>query len=535
MRLCVLIVCLVQQLLLFAQIESQIVGIDVQLNNTTAPGSIFITPSSVNGNTDYPSQLLLLDANGDPYYFYTLSNQSQAPYNNDWRIVNFGMAENDSLYFIKTNAAQNTRWVMLVDSNMQIVDSTACNAYYYDIHEFLATSDGHEVVMCEEYRPMDLSPYTTANGTQGDVNGEIFGQVIQELDVNGSVIHEWNTIDNFSVAETDFTWFNNPSVLDHAHLNSVEIDADGNWIISARHLNSVFKVNKVNGQLMWQLGGVNNQFTLQNDTSWFTAQHDARRLDNGNISLFDNAQLSYYPIARGLEYILDTNSWTATLVHSLDNPQLKFSRFMGNYQTLDNNHHLIDWGGVYPLTQTRKVEEFDTNDDLVLSLQFTPGYLSYRAYKHVLPFELPRPEIDCDQSTMTLTAEAGYSTYIWSTGDTSNVITLTDTGHYAVWVDYGMGYLKSNEFYVEDLSNICQTLGLEEEEHQFSIYPNPSNDFWTVSSGINNQEYQLFSLDGKIISSGTIFHGNNVIKGDNIVPGIYVLRIANKSYRLIKQ
>ncbi len=59
-------------------------------------------------------------------------------------------------------------------------------------------------------------------------------------------------------------------------------------LLSFRHLNEVTKIDSSSGEIIWRLGGKQNQFTFLGDTMPFSAQHDARRIANGNLTLFDN-------------------------------------------------------------------------------------------------------------------------------------------------------------------------------------------------------------------------------------------------------
>ena len=72
--------------------------------------------------------------------------------------------------------------------------------------------------------------------------------------------------------------------------------------------------NRNTGAIIWRLGGKNNQFSFINDTIGFSHQHAIRRLENGNISLFDNGNYHSPPFSRAIEYSLNENNKTATLV-----------------------------------------------------------------------------------------------------------------------------------------------------------------------------------------------------------------------------
>src|SRR5690606_33427409 len=102
--------------------------------------------------------------------------------------------------------------------------------------------------------------------------------------------------------------------IDYAHGNAVELDSDGNILISSRHMNEITKIDRTTGEIIWRWGGKNNEFTFVNDTLAFSFQHDIRRLPNGNVTLFDNGNHHKPPRSRAVEYELDEVNKTATVV-----------------------------------------------------------------------------------------------------------------------------------------------------------------------------------------------------------------------------
>jgi hypothetical protein len=69
----------------------------------------------------------------------------------------------------------------------------------------------------------------------------------------------------------------NPS--DIQHLNSIEKDSQGNYMISSRHYSTVYYISPA-GDILWQLGGRNSSFQMGEGTDFYW-QHDARWIDEG--------------------------------------------------------------------------------------------------------------------------------------------------------------------------------------------------------------------------------------------------------------
>ena len=93
--------------------------------------------------------------------------------------------------------------------------------------------------------------------------------------------------------------------LDYFHINSIEIDFDGNFLISAKGTSAVYKVDRESGEILWRLGGKESDFEMGEGTRT-VSQHDARRQSDGTITIFDNgAPPQVHEQSRGIVVELD--------------------------------------------------------------------------------------------------------------------------------------------------------------------------------------------------------------------------------------
>src|SRR3712207_2056322 len=125
----------------------------------------------------------------------------------------------------------------------------------------------------------------------GARDAQVIEGVVQEVDVEtGEVLFDWHSLDHVPIEET---WRPTPKdgkvPHDYFHINSVEEDADGNLVMSARNTNAVYKVNRRTGKLMWTLGGKNSDFEMGEGVK-FGIQHDARWLSDDVLQIFDNRE-----------------------------------------------------------------------------------------------------------------------------------------------------------------------------------------------------------------------------------------------------
>jgi hypothetical protein len=529
--------CLLSAIGARGQLLDMMPPIQQDVFGTPESGYILLSTTSLDMTGSWPTNLAILDSVGNYLFFMPVTSQTIAPFTIERGLVNFEVEENGELS-VAWNVSGTTEF-QLLDSTLNIVESVACSGYDIDIHDFAASTNGERHIMCVEERFGDLSAFTTISGTQGDTNAVLLGNVIQRFDAGGALVFEWNTLDAFAISDTYFeNVFSSHIYLDHAHVNAFEIDTDGHYLVSSRALNEITKINSTTGQIIWRLGGKNNMFTFISDTVEFTAQHDIRRLNNGNISIFDNAGNSTVPIARGVEYALDTVNWTATLVWEFKNPFNVPSGFIGSSRRLPQGNTMIDWGGIFPLNTTTSFSEVDAAGNIVMDLDLPDRYISYRAPKEVLPFSLPHPTIDCNDSM--LVAPAGFSEYYWSSGETGSTITPSAVGTYYVWVDFGVGYLRSFPFEVDTLTSVCGTIGIETTEKQlFKIYPNPASAF--VNIEFQDGEFELSALSiidisGKTVRRNTQALGGNRVQIDvsKMPAGVYVIRYGHQRQLFVK-
>ncbi len=237
-----------------------------------------------------------------------------------------------------------------------------------DWHDLQYKDNGNAVLLLYRSRTMDL----TSLG--GSATATVYSCVVQELDANNNLVWEWDSYPGIPITNTVLSVTGD--VVDYAHCNAVDIDNDGNYLVSNRNLSSITKVDGTTGDIIWQLGGVANEFTFTNDDG-FNLQHDIRRLDNGRITMFDNGVASR-GYSRGVEYEIDevnmiiTKTWEHTGT---------FTFCCGNMQTLDNGNRLISWGFAKP-----SVTEVKPDGTRVFVLEIHNN--TYRAYK------MPAPPFD---------------------------------------------------------------------------------------------------------------------------------------------
>jgi hypothetical protein len=132
--------------------------------------------------------------------------------------------------------------------------------------------------------------------------------------------------------------------LDMDHPNSLDFDSDGNLIVSWRHLGAITKHDINTGDVIWQLGGTKSDFTIEGDPlNGFSGQHFARILPDNHILLYDNGTGHDPTVTRPVEYALDTDNMTATMVWDYLSADKTYTTYMGSAQRLPNGNTLVGY------------------------------------------------------------------------------------------------------------------------------------------------------------------------------------------------
>lgn len=247
----------------------------------------------------------------------------------------------------------------------------AANGQQGDLHDFLITKQGTAYFTVAQQIPFDLTPLG------GPANGTLIDSVIQEVDIaSGRLLFEWHSTDHLSLDETYQPVADGP--FDFSHVNSIDVDADGNLLVSARHTWTIYKIDRRSGDIIWRLGGKKNTFKLGPGVQ-FSWQHHARWQGHGALTLFDNAdngRVHEEPASRGLRLVLDQTAMTAALDKQYPQPNKLLAKAMGSVQPLADGGAMVGWGSA------SRFSEFAPDGNVRFDAGFTGGGTTYRAFRN---------------------------------------------------------------------------------------------------------------------------------------------------------
>jgi hypothetical protein len=263
-----------------------------------------------------------------------------------------------------------------IDSALNTVDTLIMrNGYRTDAHEILLLNNRHALMFSYDPRIVDMSRVIPG----GNPVATVTGLVIQELDENRNLLFQWRSWDYFSISDSYSDLL--ASVVDYVHGNSLDADTDSTLIISSRNMNEITKISRLTGQIIWRLGGKNNEFIFENDPRQFAGQHSAIKHANGTLTLFDNGVGMDPLYSRGIEYEIDEINKKVKLIHEYRHIPDVYANVSGNLQRMDNGNTFIFWGPAIDHSE-QFISELDQTGNAIFEAKFGMNiYPNYRAYR----------------------------------------------------------------------------------------------------------------------------------------------------------
>ncbi|PNS19530.1 hypothetical protein CAC42_7374 [Sphaceloma murrayae] len=285
------------------------------------------------------------------------------------------------------------------------------------------------------YRP---GPYnlTTFNVTDGWIEDSYF----QEVDLlTNERLFQWRAsnfidpVDTYAGPGVVSNGTDSGSAVDWFHINSIQKDHYGNFLVSSRHMHALYYVSGSTGNIIWTIGGKRNAFRDMSGgkATNFAWQHHARWVDQGltKIQLFDNRNTEWHSesesISRGIVIRLDYARREVWLEHEYKHHPLTSIR-EGSMQVLTDspygNTALVGYGSQPAWT------EFSEDGSVIWDVALGPMHLNrqsadnYRTLKfnwtgnpqwkpRISPGPLPKYSFNESESTfyIALRDESGAS------------------------------------------------------------------------------------------------------------------------------
>jgi gliding motility-associated-like protein len=123
----------------------------------------------------------------------------------------------------------------------------------------------------------------------------------------------------------------------------------------------------------------------------------------------------------------------------------------------------------------------------------------------------------CENKNITINAGSGFDSYIWSTGSTSQSITITHAGNYSVTVtkNYGTTTCSTTKNFTVVLSNIATITNIETQDWT------DNENIITVNTSSNSYGNYEFSINGFNFQDSNVFTG--------LISGSYTVYVRDKN------
>ncbi|HEY6462907.1 MAG TPA: arylsulfotransferase family protein, partial [Polyangiaceae bacterium] len=358
-----------------------------KITTTTTPqaGSEYVLLSTVSLNPTVETYAIMMARAGNAVYYRTFPQQEVQDFQQ------YKLASGATVYACTVGEFNPAGWTLGVDhvmddkfndvTDIQILPNAQHQTLPAEAHDFVMLDTNHYVAETYVQRTVDLSKVNPAWSSAAPV----MNAIVQEVN-NGSVVGEWDSGNEMSLYtdSVDGNAFGPTTVSDYMHLNSIAVDpADGNWILSLRHTNSIIKVDHTTAKILWTLGGKEDMFGLTDDQA-FSHQHHVRVQADGSITVFDNGNDAHQ--SRAISFVLDETNHVVTSFQVLAERPLADPQtgFMGSVSLLPQGRIFVGWGGWFT-TQTAPGAVEYLNGQVAWSFEFAGPLFSYRALPVTLP------------------------------------------------------------------------------------------------------------------------------------------------------
>jgi hypothetical protein len=329
-------------------------SLTVTVNNNPSPEHLFLGPSKTG-----IGHLMILDNELIPLFYKKVSGS----------VFDFKLQPNGKL----TYNIYSVYSYGMDSSGITDKQYLTPQGFALDVHDLQVIEDGSYYVFGRDHITIDMSQYVAG----GDTAAILVAHTIHHMDADDKELWRWHSFDHYDLFDVDeFIDLTNHTI-DWTHCNSIDIDPEGNLIISTRNFNEITKISRQTGEIIWRFGGEKNQFQFINDSRGFGRQHDARILSNGNLALFDNGHLLIPQYSSYVEYYIDEQNFTAKLIRRYWRNGTIYSQSRGGVQELSNGNILISWDDL----SNPFVSEINAENFTEYEVRYDSYAHQYRAYK----------------------------------------------------------------------------------------------------------------------------------------------------------
>ncbi len=158
---------------------------------------------------------------------------------------------------------------------------------------------------------------------------------------------------------------------DWSHANSLMYnEEDDAFYVLTKNLDALTKVDRQTGEIIWELGGKHNQFTVIGGEEELWSHGHMSQIWDGGFVIFDNGYHHYEEdnYSRVVEYALDEENMTIEKVWEFNDPSSPLILRLGDGMRLRDGNYLTSW------TTSGVLQEFTPEGDVVWKAETSLGF-----------------------------------------------------------------------------------------------------------------------------------------------------------------
>ena len=238
-------------------------------------------------------------------------------------------------------------------------------------HDFVDLPNGNIMIMRFVFLPDDIRKKIKVGLPGSELpDKKMYSNNLQEITREGKVVWEWNHWEHFDPDEHVECPLVNRMI--YGYTNSLDVFPNGDVLLSIRHLNTVARISKSTGKVVWRWG----------PEQLLGHQHSVSVLESGNILIFDNGLHRNPPLVTDeahreiseaeLSRVVEVDPKSNEIVWEYYDPTGQFyTPYCGSAERLPNGNTLI--------CESIKGIFFEVTPDKEV------------VWKYYQPFAIPRP------------------------------------------------------------------------------------------------------------------------------------------------
>ena len=186
------------------------------------------------------------------------------------------------------------------------------------------------------------------DGTDWEIAGDTIIQVAEGANRDGESTEIFNAFEAYDqpwapCAHFEGGAYGYEDMADWTHANSIVFDNNEDVLyVMAKNLDTIWKIDRQTGDMIWQLGGKHSDFAWPDGMLPWSHAHMSQ-IWNGGLTIFDNGFHHEEQVSRIVEYQYNEQTMTLEEVFAYSDPDGAFSPLFGDVKKLPEGNYMTSW------------------------------------------------------------------------------------------------------------------------------------------------------------------------------------------------